>query len=36
MSLLLGYYADMLFKNNKEKFLQVMNFLLTSLSLTGD
>ena len=36
MSLLLGYYADMLFKNDRNKFLIAMRFLITSLSYTGD
>lgn len=36
MSLLLGYYADMLFSKYEEAFLKVMNFLFTSVSLTGE
>jgi hypothetical protein len=36
MSLLLGYYADMLFKSNKEAFLKVMYFLVRSTMLTGN
>lgn len=36
MSLLLGYYADMLFKKDREKFLTLMRFLVTSLALTGE
>lgn len=35
MSLLLGYYADMLFTKYESAFLKVMDFLLESLSLTG-
>lgn len=35
MSLLLGYYADMLFKKYPEAFLKIINFLITSISLTG-
>lgn len=36
MSLLLGYYADMLFKKDNDKFIIAMNFLIESLSFTGD
>jgi hypothetical protein len=36
MSLLLGYYADMLFKKDHAKFITAMNFLITSLSYTGE
>lgn len=35
MSLLLGYYADMLFLKYESAFLKVMDFLLESLSLSG-
>ena len=35
MSLLLGYYADMLFTKYESAFVKVMDFLLESLSLTG-
>jgi hypothetical protein len=36
MSLLLGYYADMLFKKYPDAFLKIINFLIQSISLTGD
>lgn len=36
MSLLLGYYADMLFSKYEEAFLKVMNFLFTSVAFTGE
>jgi hypothetical protein len=36
MSLLLGYYADMLFRENHEAFMKIISFLITSVSLTGD
>jgi hypothetical protein len=36
MSLLLGYYADMLFKKFPESFLKIVNFLIGSISLKGD
>jgi hypothetical protein len=36
MSLLLGYYADMLFKKDNTKFITAMNFLIESLSFTGE
>lgn len=35
MSLLLGYYADMLFVKYEPAFIKVMDFLIESLSLTG-
>lgn len=35
MSLLLGYYADMLFTQHPEPFLKVIDFLFMSLSLSG-
>lgn len=35
MSLLLGYYADMLFKKFPDAFAKVMNFLFKSVELTG-
>jgi hypothetical protein len=35
MSLLLGYYADMLFLKYESAFIKVMDFLLESLSLSG-
>jgi hypothetical protein len=35
MSLLLGYYADMLFIKYESAFIKVMDFLIESLSLTG-
>lgn len=36
MALLLGYYADMLFKKNDDQFLMIVNFLISSLKLTGE
>lgn len=36
MSLLLGYYADMLFKKYDNAFLKVIDFLITSVALVGD
>ena len=36
MSLLLGYYADMLFKKYPDAFMKIINFLISSISLTGD
>mmetsp|Transcript_9607 Transcript_9607/g.9269 ORF Transcript_9607/g.9269 Transcript_9607/m.9269 type:complete len:108 (+) Transcript_9607:1620-1943(+) len=36
MALLLGYYADMLFKKNNSKFVTIMNFLIQGLQLKGD
>lgn len=36
MSLLLGYYADMLFKKYEPAFLKVVDFLITSVALTGE
>jgi hypothetical protein len=36
MSLLLGYYADMLFTQYPDAFLKVFDFLLGSLALTGE
>lgn len=36
MSLLLGYYADMLFKSYPEEFLSIIYFLINSLNYTGD
>lgn len=36
MSLLLGYYADMLFRDHHEAFMKIVSFLITSISLTGD
>lgn len=36
MSLLLGYYADMLFNKHPEAFLKVIDFLIQSLALHGD
>ena len=36
MSLLLGYYADMLFRHNNQEFLRVIYFLIDSLSLQDD
>ena len=35
MSLLLGYYADMLFRGNNQAFVDTIDFLIRSLSLTG-
>jgi hypothetical protein len=35
MSLLLGYYADMLFSKQEEVFIKVINFLIHSVALTG-
>ena len=36
MSLLIGYYADMLFKNHQTAFLKIIEFLFSSISLKGD
>lgn len=36
MSLLLGYYADMLFRERHDAFMRIIGFLITSVSLTGD
>jgi hypothetical protein len=36
MSLLLGYYADMLFRDHHEAFMKIVNFLISSVSLTGN
>ena len=36
MSLLLGYYADMLFIKFEQAFLKSINFLIRSVALTGD
>jgi hypothetical protein len=36
MSLLLGYYADMLFPRYQEAFLKVIDFLIHSITLIGD
>ena len=36
MSLLLGYYADMLFKDNPQAFKNIIDFLINSLSFTGE
>jgi hypothetical protein len=35
MSLLLGYYADMLFEKYREPFLKTMDFLIQSVNLTN-
>lgn len=35
MSLLLGYYADMLFSKHEEVFLKAINFLISSVALQG-
>lgn len=35
MSLLLGYYADMLFSKHDEIFIKVFNFLISSIALHG-
>lgn len=35
MSLLLGYYADMLFRENQEGFKNIVDFLIKSLSFVG-
>ena len=35
MSLLLGYYADMLFTHNEAAFLKVIEFMFNSLQLGG-
>lgn len=35
MSLLLGYYADMLFSKHEDVFLKVINFLISSVALHG-
>jgi hypothetical protein len=35
MSLLLGYYADMLFSKQEDVFIKVINFLIHSVALTG-
>jgi hypothetical protein len=34
MSLLLGYYADMLFEKYHDAFIKVIDFLISSVSLT--
>ena len=36
MSLLLGYYADMLFERHHNAFIKVIDFLIHSVSLLGD
>jgi hypothetical protein len=36
MSLLLGYYADMLFEKYNDAFLKVIDFLIQSVALHGD
>lgn len=36
MSLLLGYYADMLFKRFPDAFIKVIQFLIKSIELTGN
>ena len=36
MSLLLGYYADMLFHKYDEAFLKAIDFLIQSVGLLGD
>ena len=36
LALLLGYYADMLFKKSQEKFEDCMFFLLSGVNLTGE
>jgi len=36
MSLLLGYYADMLFRKYPEAFTKIIDFLIQSLALTGN
>jgi hypothetical protein len=36
MSLLLGYYADMLFANHRNAFLKTMDFLIQSIGLTKE
>ena len=35
MSLLLGYYADMLFSKHDDIFIKVFNFLISSIALHG-
>lgn len=35
MSLLLGYYADMIFPKYEQAFVKVVDFLIQSLALTG-
>ncbi len=36
MSLLLGYYADMLFEKYPDAFLKTIDFLIRSLAYTGN
>ena len=36
MSLLLGYYADMLFEKYDDAFLKVIDFLIQSVGLHGE
>jgi hypothetical protein len=36
MSLLLGYYADMLFERFPDAFNKTMDFLIKSVALVGD
>lgn len=36
MSLLLGYYADMLFERYHEAFIKTIDFLIQSVALAGD
>jgi hypothetical protein len=36
MSLMLGYYADMIFTSHQEAFNKVMQFLIESMSYTKD
>jgi len=36
MSLLLGYYADMLFEKYRDAFLKTIDFLISSLQLGGE
>ena len=36
LSLLLGYYADMLFRRYETEFVKIIDFLIMSLSFNGD
>lgn len=36
LSLLLGYYADMIFKTDQEKFKTTIRFLIESMNMTGN
>lgn len=36
MSLLLGYYADMLFEKHEDAFVKIIDFLIKSVALLGE